>query len=615
MTRIIDFQGTLQFRRGTSGEWQVQNPILAEGEMGVELDTKRYKLGDGIRPWNSLVYGGPKGDAGPRGLKGEPGPMGTVTPEVQMLADQAAASAANAQGSADQAAATLNGTVKKAELAANTGAGMVGVSLGAAGAVDRTLSDKLKDTVCVFDFMSLSQINDVRNRTGSIDVSGAIQSAINASYTVVFPPGVYSIASQIILPKTRIIRIKGDGFSSEVKASATMVSMFWKDGLDAGGDRSSVIFDDILLNANRKANYCLRIGSSKAGAIRNVKLFSYLIAGLRGGDDSGIVQARYYENDISHVISDGDASYASDVNLMPTNGIILTNNGTDNVLDSCVVSYVKDAALEIQGAGNQIKSPHAYGDNAAGTGPKYTVHISAQGEIVSPYSDNITVAGVKISSSTVNVIGGTYYWASDNVPAANGAVPIEIDGGVDTITIMGGYARNMNTSNPFIRYLGTKPQRITVLGVSPPLPGTNDIAVNTVERNFGVSRHPTQASKMVLDTAPATASAHEFRVNGGLRFYMGTDGSVESGSDAGSNFVFYGVKDGGAASQLLKIYRNVNQWEFGDRVKLGGTHVGFYGTSPITKQTISGSRGGNAALADLLTKLSSLGLVVDSTTA
>jgi hypothetical protein len=43
--------------------------------------------------------------------------------------------------------------------------------------------------------------------------------------------------------------------------------------------------------------------------------------------------------------------------------------------------------------------------------------------------------------------------------------------------------------------------------------------------------------------------------------------------------------------------------------------LGFYGSSAVAKQTITGSRGGNAALADLLTKLATLGLITDSTSA
>lgn len=45
------------------------------------------------------------------------------------------------------------------------------------------------------------------------------------------------------------------------------------------------------------------------------------------------------------------------------------------------------------------------------------------------------------------------------------------------------------------------------------------------------------------------------------------------------------------------------------------TAVGFNGTTPKTKITVTGSRGGNAALASLLTALANYGLITDSTTA
>lgn len=43
--------------------------------------------------------------------------------------------------------------------------------------------------------------------------------------------------------------------------------------------------------------------------------------------------------------------------------------------------------------------------------------------------------------------------------------------------------------------------------------------------------------------------------------------------------------------------------------------LGFYGAAAAIKQTVTGSRGGNAALASLLTALSTIGLVTDSSTA
>jgi len=45
------------------------------------------------------------------------------------------------------------------------------------------------------------------------------------------------------------------------------------------------------------------------------------------------------------------------------------------------------------------------------------------------------------------------------------------------------------------------------------------------------------------------------------------------------------------------------------------TKIGFFGATTATKPTVTGSRGGNAALASLLTALAGLGLITDSTTA
>lgn len=43
--------------------------------------------------------------------------------------------------------------------------------------------------------------------------------------------------------------------------------------------------------------------------------------------------------------------------------------------------------------------------------------------------------------------------------------------------------------------------------------------------------------------------------------------------------------------------------------------IGFFGSTPVVKPTVSGSLGGNAALTSLVTALAALGLIVNSTTA
>jgi hypothetical protein len=66
----------LQFRRGTAADWTSANPTLAAGEMGIETDTSRFKVGNGATAWTSLLYGGiqgPTGNTGPTGVTGSTG--------------------------------------------------------------------------------------------------------------------------------------------------------------------------------------------------------------------------------------------------------------------------------------------------------------------------------------------------------------------------------------------------------------------------------------------------------------------------------------------------------------------------------------------------------------
>lgn len=45
----------MQQRRGTAADWAAQNPVLADGEVGFETDTKVLKMGDGVTAWNDLI--------------------------------------------------------------------------------------------------------------------------------------------------------------------------------------------------------------------------------------------------------------------------------------------------------------------------------------------------------------------------------------------------------------------------------------------------------------------------------------------------------------------------------------------------------------------------------
>ena len=46
----------LRHRRDTAANWTAANPVLEDGQLGFETDTRKSKLGNGVTAWNSLSY-------------------------------------------------------------------------------------------------------------------------------------------------------------------------------------------------------------------------------------------------------------------------------------------------------------------------------------------------------------------------------------------------------------------------------------------------------------------------------------------------------------------------------------------------------------------------------
>jgi hypothetical protein len=72
----------LQVRRGPQADWELHDPVLAEGEIGAETDTHRWKLGNGVQDWTDLPYS--TGEPGPQGFQGVEGlGMWSTTGQLQ----------------------------------------------------------------------------------------------------------------------------------------------------------------------------------------------------------------------------------------------------------------------------------------------------------------------------------------------------------------------------------------------------------------------------------------------------------------------------------------------------------------------------------------------------
>lgn len=133
----------------------------------------------------------------------------------------------------------------------------------------------------------------------------------------------------------------------------------------------------------------------------------------------------------------------------------------------------------------------------------------------------------------------------------------------------------------------------------------------------GLFVNKTSFPTVFISGTPPTGRSVVFQSAQSNRWGVGATSAAESGGNAGSDFNINRFNDAGAFVDTPILIRRSDGMIFigpGPNISVNGTNLGFFGSAPITKPTVTGSRGGNAALASLLTTLANLGLIIDSTT-
>ncbi len=252
-------------------------------------------------------------------------------------------------------------------------------------------------------------------------------------------------------------------------------------------------------------------------------------------------------------------------------------------------------------------------------------------------------------------------WCGDIVaPAGNTGTQIEIAGGPFVIrdNLLG-----MSSANLAIKAVGalTAPviisgNRVVFYGTGPWLdwgtgldhttagawvtgndvPTVLSVAGTAPAAFFGyvknVLGHALQAPGVVIDNSKYLQFKPASAANPSLaQIYAGTDDALTALSlpDASIRFRLMGTSPTPAAGQGFEVLswngtgfvrrflvRSSLTFVESDEFRTSAdTKLGFYGTTGIVKPSVSGSRGGNAALASLISALAALGLVTDSTSA
>lgn len=80
----------MQQRRGTATQWTTANPVLAAGEIGFEIDTYKFKIGDGVNQWGDLDYFGASDDVLASLINAAPATLDTLGEIANALGNDAA---------------------------------------------------------------------------------------------------------------------------------------------------------------------------------------------------------------------------------------------------------------------------------------------------------------------------------------------------------------------------------------------------------------------------------------------------------------------------------------------------------------------------------------------
>jgi hypothetical protein len=233
-----------------------------------------------------------------------------------------------------------------AAFSASSGSGLVGFLQAGTGAEARTVQAKLRDMICVFDFMSPAEIADVQAYTTSIDVTAKVQAAIAAANgrNLYFPAGRYRIAATL----------------SNNRAPNAYLATF-SSGLKIIGDGIYTQFDNRVANGplfdidsgNHGGSYEATMGSVLSGFT--------IISTIGPANSTGIRVLNGYEVTLEHLYIKGMSAHGIELRngLYPDDGWNMLT--MSNIwLDTCAGWGLKADGSSGRNEGSYTKLDHVF---------------------------------------------------------------------------------------------------------------------------------------------------------------------------------------------------------------------------------------------------------------
>jgi hypothetical protein len=204
--------------------------------------------------------------------------------------------------------------VHEAELAASSGASLIGFAQSGTGAVARTVEARLQDIISVLDFIPVSLHATIRAGTDTTDLAAYIRSADTAvgalGGVLFFPRGIYKFASQLV-PSARVTW-RGESVTSST-GSANRGTTLLKSGSFDGIALSSanVTLEDLVVEGDTGNGGSGIVVSGGRCALRNVGSHGHAVDGFQ--IDGGGANANIWRMDRCFALSNtGNGCYVHD---------------------------------------------------------------------------------------------------------------------------------------------------------------------------------------------------------------------------------------------------------------------------------------------------------------
>lgn len=239
---------------------------------------------------------------------------------------------------------------------------------------------------------------------------------------------------------------------------------------------------------------------------------------------------------------------------------------------------------------NGVKNSSVIGNQITNAGSEF----KADGTTAIGTSDATTNAGILMENSTTS---------SNVVVALNNVVDARATPFLNWSVVPQSTSAIMNHLNTMV---GTR-NVYNLLETGPARTWTATHIFSSNMKNSGGGTAGSNAGTGLIpgyDVNGAAGSNRPFRILTASveRWRIGGTGDTESGGNVGTNFQIARYSDAGALiGKMLEMTRDGK--------------IGFNAAAPVAKPAVTGSRGGNAALASLITALANLGLITDSTSA